>query len=148
MESSTKFTDQDTVGFLQIIYISIVSIPLFCQNLHLFIFIISHSIAQYGKEYSILPFFLYQLLQSFGRRNAHIKITVGAENNTVITIRDKILLCYFVCQQDTGTTCGRAACRQFVYRFANLLFVAARSCFQFHTCTACISHDSYFIFIT
>ena len=39
------------------------------------------------------------------------------------------------------------SCGHFIYRFTDLLFITARSSFQLHTGTACISHDCHLIFI-
>ena len=96
MQRSTKFAYQNTVGFLQVIYISMIAISLFSQHLNLLIFIITHAIPQYSKEYSTLAFFFNQLFQSFSGRNAHIKITIGTKYDTVIAVRDQILLGYFI----------------------------------------------------
>ena len=96
MQRSTEFAYQNTVGLLQVIYISMIAISLFSQHLNLLIFIITHAITQYGKEYSTLALFFNQLFQSFSGRNAHIKITIGAKYDTVIAVRDQILLGYFI----------------------------------------------------
>ena len=50
MQRSTEFAYQNTVGLLQVIYISMIAISLFSQHLNLLIFIITHAITQAGID--------------------------------------------------------------------------------------------------
>ena len=148
MKCSSKLTHQNAIGFLQVVYIGMISISFFSQSLSFVIFVVTHSIAQHTQKYSAFTFSFYQLLQAFHRRNTHIEIAVGTKDNTIVSFRKEVLLSHLISQLDTCTTSGRATGCKLVYRISYFLFVTARSRFQFHTGIACIHYNRYPILIT
>ena len=99
--------------------------------------------AHNGQEYTALPFFFDQLHQFVIARDTNVEVTIGCQDDPVVTLLQKILAGNRICEPETGGTRRRPSRLQTIDRVKNRSFLVTPRRRQTQTHGAVVGHERH-----